>query len=61
METNRTILSILIEQEELDNMMLDYIRSRMMICIYNEASSDNNSVLNGIDDKSTSGIEFGNR
>lgn len=59
MESNRSILSILIEHEELDNMILDHIRSRMII-YHNEQSSDNNSVLNGIDDKSISGIELGN-
>lgn len=46
-----TILDILIEDEELDNAMLQFIRSHMT------SSSDNNSELNGIDDNSTSGIE----
>lgn len=48
---HRTILDILIEDEELDNAMLLFIRSHMT------SSLDNNSVLNETDDNSTSGIE----
>lgn len=48
---HRTILVILIEDEELDIAMLQFIRSHMT------SSSDNNLELNGIDDNSTSGIE----
>ena len=51
-----TILEILIEQEELDNQMLDFIRRH-----HSDPNIRNNSVSYGIEDSSTSGSEGGSR